>query len=129
MESVSLCLPMTLFVICFFIIFLTSNKWSLNMATTTQPTITMKQISADLAEKYGMTKKQSNELFVELVAVISKNLKKGNRIRMAGLGILQVKKRAARKGRNPATGLEIQIPAKKKIAFRAAKELKDLVGK
>ena len=99
------------------------------MATTTQPTITMKQISADLAEKYGMTKKQSNELFVELVAVISKNLKKGNRIRMAGLGILQVKKRAARKGRNPATGLEIQIPAKKKIAFRAAKELKDLVGK
>ncbi|MCL2474270.1 MAG: HU family DNA-binding protein [Alphaproteobacteria bacterium] len=99
------------------------------MATTTQPTVTLKQISADIADKYGISKKQANEMFGDMVTVISKNLKKGNRIRMAGLGILQVKKRAARKGRNPATGEEIQIPAKKKIAFRAAKELKDLIGK
>ncbi len=96
----------------------------------TQPTVTLKQISAEIALKYDISKKQANEMFCDtLVAQLVKNLKKGNRIRMAGLGILQVKKRAARMGRNPATGEAIQIPAKKKIAFRAAKELKEAVGK
>ncbi len=97
---------------------------------TAQPTVTMKQIASDLAEKYDLSKKLANEILSDaLISTIVKNLKKGNRIRIAGLGILQVKKRAARTGRNPATGETIQIPAKKKIAFRAAKELKDAVGK
>jgi len=97
---------------------------------TAQPTVTLKQIAADIAEKYDLSKKLANEILGEtLVTMLVKNLKKGNRVRIAGLGILQVKKRAARMGRNPATGEAIQIPAKKKIAFRAAKELKDAVGK
>ena len=50
--------------------------------------------------------------------------KKGEGIRIAGLGILQVRKRAARMGRNPATGEAIKIKASKKVAFRASKELK-----
>ncbi len=58
---------------------------------------------------------------------ITKHLKKGERIRIVGLGILQVRKRAARMGRNPATGEAIQIKASKKVAFRAAKELKEAV--
>ena len=91
------------------------------------PTVTLKQISADLADKHGLTKKQTNEILDDLVGTFVKNLKKGNRIRMAGLGILQVRHRAARMGRNPATGEAIKIPAKKKIAFRAAKELKEAV--
>lgn len=95
----------------------------------TAPTITLKQIAALLAEKHELTKKAANQLTEELVEHLVKNLKKGNRIRIAGLGILQVKKRAARMGRNPATGEAIKIPAKKKIAFRAAKELKEAVGK
>lgn len=99
------------------------------MATATQPTVTLKQIAAELAEKNDMPKKTLNTLMEGLVASLVKNLKKGNRVRMAGLGILQVRKRAARMGRNPATGETIQIPAKKKIAFRAAKELKEAVGK
>jgi len=95
-----------------------------------QPTVTMKQIAADIADKFDLSKKLANEILSDaLVTIIVKNLKKGNRIRIAGLGILQVKKRAARTGRNPATGATIQIPAKKKIAFRAAKELKETVGK
>ena len=98
-------------------------------ATATAPTVTLKQIAAELAETHEMTKKQSNQIMDDLVAHLVKNLKKGNRIRMAGLGILQVRKRAARMGRNPATGEAIKIPAKKKIAFRAAKELKEAVGK
>ena len=99
------------------------------MAKATQPTVTLKNIGAELAEKHEMPKKQINLILEDLVAHLVKNLKKGNRIRMAGLGILQVRKRAARMGRNPATGETIKIPAKKKIAFRAAKELKEAVGK
>ena len=97
--------------------------------STTAPTVTLKQIASDLAEKHELTKKQTNLIMDDLVAHLVKNLKKGNRVRMAGLGILQVRKRAARMGRNPATGESIKIPAKKKIAFRAAKELKEAVGK
>ena len=54
-------------------------------------------------------------------------VKKGDKIRIGGLGILQVRKRAARMGRNPATGEAIKIKASKKVAFRAAKELKEAV--
>jgi DNA-binding protein HU-beta len=104
-------------------------KTSSAKATVTAPTVTLKQIATELAEKHELTKKQTNLIMDDLVASLVKNLKKGNRIRMAGLGILQVRKRAARMGRNPATGEAIKIPAKKKIAFRAAKELKEAVGK
>jgi DNA-binding protein HU-beta len=62
-----------------------------------------------------------------MVGLVTKHLKKGDRIRIGGLGILQVRKRAARMGRNPATGEPIQIKASKKVAFRAAKELKEAV--
>ena len=55
------------------------------------------------------------------------DLSQGNRIRIGGLGILQVRKRAARMGRNPATGEAIKIKASKKLAFRAAKEVKDAI--
>jgi len=99
------------------------------MATATQPTVTLKHISADLSAKFDMPKKQMNQITEDLIAHFVKNLKKGNRVRIAGLGILQVRKRAARMGRNPATGEAIHIPAKKKIAFRASKELKEAVGK
>ncbi len=99
------------------------------MAKATQPTVTLKNIAAEIAEKHEMPKKTLNAIMEDLIESLVKNLKKGNRVRMAGLGILQVRKRAARMGRNPATGETIKIPAKKKIAFRAAKELKEAVGK
>ncbi len=99
------------------------------MAKVTQPTVTLKNIAAEMAETQDLTKKQMNAIMEDLVSHLVKNLKKGNRVRLAGLGILQVRKRAARMGRNPATGETIKIPAKKKIAFRAAKELKEAVGK
>jgi DNA-binding protein HU-beta len=63
----------------------------------------------------------------DLVTLMTKHLKKGTRIRLNGLGILQVRKRAARMGRNPATGEAIKIKASKKVAFRPAKELKEAV--
>src|SRR5947207_3343101 len=68
---------------------------------------------------------QVNTRFGEMVEALGKHLKRGARIRISGLGILQVRKRPARMGRNPATGEAIKI--KKKIAFRASKDLKELV--
>ena len=54
-------------------------------------------------------------------------LLQGHKVRVTGLGIFQVKKRPARMGRNPATGEQIKIKASKKLAFRAAKEVKDAI--
>jgi DNA-binding protein HU-beta len=86
--------------------------------------ITLKHLAHGLAEEHQMTKKQGEAMLNDLVALITKHLKKGERIRMVGLGILQVRKRAARMGRNPATGEAIKIKASKKVAFRASKDLK-----
>jgi DNA-binding protein HU-beta len=97
------------------------------MATAAQPTVTLKHLAAALAENHDIPKKQSEAILNDMVALITKHLKKGDRIRMPGLGILQVRKRAARMGRNPATGEAIKIKASKKVAFRPAKELKEAV--
>jgi len=92
-----------------------------------QATITLKQIAAELAETHEMPKKQAEAMLGDLVEAASRHLKKGDKVRLTGLGILQVRKRAARMGRNPATGEAIKIKASKKIAFRPAKELKESV--
>ena len=90
-------------------------------------TITLKHLAAAIAEEQELSKKQAETILTDLVTMITKHLKKGERIRIVGLGIRQVRKRAARIGRNPATGEAIQIKASKKVAFRAAKELKEAV--
>ena len=90
-------------------------------------TITLKHLAAALSEEHELSKKSAEAILGDLVTRITKHLKKGERIRIVGLGILQVRKRAARMGRNPATGEAIQIKASKKVAFRAAKELKEAV--
>src|SRR5437763_16642228 len=106
------------------------NKEGLPMATAPaakkpSPTVTLKYLAANLAETHELSKKQTEAVLGDMVGLVTKHLKKGDRIRIGGLGILVVRKRAARKGRNPATGEEIQIKASKKVAFRAGKELKE----
>src|ERR1700738_1770903 len=93
-------------------------------AVKASPPITLKHLAAQLAVDHQVSKRQGTEMLQNLVSMITKHLKKGERIRIAGLGILQVRKRAARMGRNPATGEAIKIKASKKVAFRAAKELR-----
>ena len=90
-------------------------------------TMSTRQLAAALADKHELSKKAANELLEDLIGMITKQLKKGVRIRLNGLGILQVRRRAARMGRNPATGEAIKIKASKKVAFRAAKELKEAI--
>src|ERR1700736_4072872 len=93
----------------------------------TPTTVTLKHLAAGIADDQELSKKQAESILSDLVNRITKHLKKGERIRIVGLGILQVRKRAARMGRNPGTGEAIQIKASKKVAFRAAKELKEAV--
>ena len=92
-----------------------------------QSTVTLKHLAANLSEPHELSRKQAEAILGDLVNLVTKHLKKGDRIRIGGLGILVVRKRAARMGRNPATGEPIQIKASKKVAFRPAKELKESV--
>ena len=96
-------------------------------AKTTAPTIPLSKVAAELAEKTGMTKKDAAGALDDFVGLVVKHLKKGNKVRITGLGILQVRARPARMGRNPATGEAIKIKASKKVAFRVAKDLKEAI--
>ena len=86
--------------------------------------VTAKHLAAALSEQHQLTKKQGLEMMEDLIGMITRHLKKGERVKIAGLGILLVRKRAARMGRNPMTGEAIKIKASKKVAFRASKDLK-----
>ncbi|PZF77818.1 HU family DNA-binding protein [Aestuariivirga litoralis] len=97
------------------------------MADDKIQTIALSKLAAELAEKHEMSKKAAGEFLSAFVELTVKNLKKGHKVRVTGLGIFQVKKRPARMGRNPATGEAIKIKASKKLAFRAAKEVKDAI--
>jgi DNA-binding protein HU-beta len=77
-----------------------------------------------LAEQHHLSKRACQKMLDDLITMITKHLKKGEKVKITGLGILQVRRRAARMGRNPATGEAIKIKASKKVAFRATKELK-----
>ena len=90
-------------------------------------TVALSKIAAEMAEKHEMSKKGMGELLADFVEITVKNLKKGNKVRITGLGIFQVKKRPARLGRNPLTGEQIKIKASKKLAFRAAKDVKEAI--
>jgi DNA-binding protein HU-beta len=102
-------------------------KRSVAAKAARQVTITLKQMAAELAESHHLPKKLAEGMLGDLVTLATEHLQKGDKIRLSGLGILQVRSRAARMGRNPATGASIKIAASKKIAFRPAKELKESV--
>jgi DNA-binding protein HU-beta len=87
----------------------------------------LKQIGGDLAAAYELPKRQVETLFGDMIETIVKHIKKGAKVRISGLGILQVKKRAARMGRNPATGEPIKIKASKKVTLRVARDLKESI--
>jgi len=80
-----------------------------------------------VAEKSGLTKKDATAAVEGLFEVVTENLSREERVQVIGFGSFEVRDRAARKGRNPQTGEEIQIPATKVPAFKAGKGLKDAV--
>ena len=84
---------------------------------------------AAIAAKTGETKKSAEASLNAMIEVITDALVKGDKVQLVGFGSFEVRKRAARKGRNPQTKEEIKIPASKAPVFKAGKALKDLVNK
>lgn len=83
------------------------------------------QITAEVADANGLTKKQAAEILEQLAQLAYKHAK--NTFTLPGIGKLVLVNRKARIGRNPATGAQIQIPAKKVVKFRVAKAAKDAI--
>jgi DNA-binding protein HU-beta len=96
-------------------------------AAAAQMTVTLKQIGGQLATAHALPKRQVEALFGDMVETIVKHIKKGAKVRISGLGILQVKKRAARVGRNPSTGESLKIKAGKMVTLRVARDLKEKI--
>lgn len=87
--------------------------------------LTKSQIAANIADTVGITKKQATEALQTLVEMAYKNAK--NTFTIPGLGKLVLVNRKARMGRNPATGEQIKIAAKRVVKFRVAKAAKDSI--
>ncbi|MGC3961268.1 MAG: HU family DNA-binding protein [Verrucomicrobiota bacterium] len=83
------------------------------------------QVAAEIADKAGLKKKQAAEILEIIAALVYKNAK--NTFTLPGIGKLVLVNRKARIGRNPATGEQIQIPAKRVVKFRVAKACKDAI--
>ena len=87
------------------------------------------ELIAAMAAKTGETKKGAEATINAFVNTVMESLAKGDKVQLVGFGSFEVRKRAARKGRNPQTKEEIKIPASKAPVFKAGKALKDLVNK
>ena len=87
------------------------------------------ELIAAIAAKTGDTKKGAEASVNAFVDVVTEALREGDKVQLVGFGSFEVRKRAARKGRNPQTKEEIKIPASKAPVFKAGKALKDLVNK
>ncbi len=90
-------------------------------------TTNKKTLSAEIAEKYNLTKKEAGEIVDSVFDSIANTLKDGGRVDITGFGKFEVKTRAARTGINPQTKEQIEIPATNVPGFKASKVLKDLV--
>ncbi len=86
------------------------------------------ELIAAIAAKTGETKKDAEATLNAFIDVVTDALVKGDKVQLVGFGSFEVRKRAARKGRNPQTKEEIKIPASKAPVFKAGKALKDLVN-
>ena len=84
---------------------------------------------AKIAEGAELSKKSAEAALNAFIEAVEGSLKKGEKVQLVGFGSFEVRKRAARKGRNPQTKEEIKIPASKAPVFKAGKALKDLVNK
>ena len=87
------------------------------------------ELIAAIASKTGATKKDAEATLNAFIDVVTETLVKGDKVQLVGFGSFEVRKRAARKGRNPQTKEEIKIPASKAPVFKAGKALTDLINK
>ena len=86
------------------------------------------ELVASVAEKSGLTKKDSEKAVNAVLAAITESMENGEKEQLVGFGTFEVRERKARKAQNPQTKEEITIPATKVPAFKAGKGLKDVVA-
>lgn len=86
------------------------------------------ELLSAMAEKSGLTKKDSEAALAAFIETVQDTLKKGEKVQLIGFGSFEVRDRAARTGKNLFTGEEMNIPAAKVPAFKAGRALKDLVN-
>ncbi len=91
--------------------------------------MTKAELVTAIAEKSGLSKKDSEKALAAVVESITDTLAKGDRVQLVGFGTFEVRERAARQGINPRTGKKIKISATNVPAFKAGKALKDAVAK
>ena len=89
--------------------------------------MTKADLVAQVAKKAGLTSKAAKDAVNSVFGAITDAMKRGEKVVVTGFGTFMVRRRAARKGRNPQTGAEIQIPATKTPGFTAGKSLKRIV--
>jgi len=89
--------------------------------------MTKAQLVAKLAEAGGVSRKQADDFLTALIDNVVKTVKKGETLKIPGLGIFRLRKMKARIGRNPQTGEPIKIPARKKVGFTVSKTFKEAV--
>lgn len=89
--------------------------------------MTKAELIAAVAAKTDFSKKDVDQVVNSVLTTIGEELAAGGKVQLVGFGTFEVRERAAREGKNPATGEAIQIPASKAPAFKAGKALKDLL--
>jgi DNA-binding protein HU-beta len=91
--------------------------------TSKFPTMNKAELIAKISDDTGITKTQANATLDSFIEAVTKTLKAGGKVTLVGFGTFIISKRKARKGRNPQTGAEINIKARKVARFKAGKEL------
>ncbi|MBE5905738.1 MAG: HU family DNA-binding protein [Lachnospiraceae bacterium] len=86
------------------------------------------ELVAVMADKAEISKKDAEKALKAFTEVVAEEMKKGEKVQLVGFGTFEVSERAARTGRNPQTGAEMNIPASKAPKFKAGKALKDMVN-
>ncbi len=86
------------------------------------------ELVAAIADRTELSKKDAEAALKAFTDVVAEELKKGEKIQLVGFGTFEVSERAARTGRNPQTGAEMEIPASKSPKFKPGKALKDMVN-
>lgn len=86
------------------------------------------ELIAAVAEKAALSKKDAEKAIIAAISTIEETLKNGEKVALVGFGTFEAKQRAARKGHNPATKEEIDIPASKAPTFKAGKAFKDALN-
>jgi nucleoid DNA-binding protein len=87
--------------------------------------MTKAQLVARLAEGTGVTRKQADDVLGSMIDTVVRTVKKGEPVKIPGLGIFRLRRMKARMGRNPRTGEPIEIPARRKVGFSVARAFKD----